>query len=325
MEPEVKRGPRCPACGSEAFGRIYSGLERNGRAYGVYYCPGCRTAVTHPFPDTAELDRLYSADTYRAHDRRFVFPVEWAVRCFRQRRIRCVEKFARRGRILDIGCARGYFLSTARELGWEAFGLEYNDETASQARDVLGFDVRTGGMEEAGFEVGYFDAITIWHVLEHLPDPVKTLQECWRALKPGGLLAVAVPNFESLQSSISREHWFHLDVPYHMHHFSLAALRGLLEGRSFEVLRVGQFSLEFNPFGFLQSFYNMAGMRHNCLYDIAKSGKLKGRPASPCYRDILLMMLSMPVVLPVSAALSVFEAAVGRGGTVEVYARKGER
>lgn len=321
--PEEGR-PRCPICGEEDLKKIYAGFIRNGRTYDVCHCPGCRLALTHPFPNAAELNELYSANTYRAHGKRFISALEWAVRRFRKKRLKSVETFSQRGRILDIGCARGYFLSLARRAGWEPYGLEFNDETAYNARDVFGLDVRTGALKDTAFEGGFFDAVTIWHVLEHLPDPLGTVRECHRVLKPGGLLAVSVPNFESLQASISREHWFHLDVPYHFYHFSLHALAKLLREHRFRVVRVAHFSFEFNPFGFLQSIFNMMGVRHNYLYDILKNSRLRGKAGPLPYKDMLLMMVSSPMALPVSAVLSLAEAAAKKGGTVEVYAKKEE-
>jgi 2-polyprenyl-3-methyl-5-hydroxy-6-metoxy-1,4-benzoquinol methylase len=166
-------------------------------------CPLCnRTGMevcnyeikTEPFPEGAHLLSLYSSDTYRSHEGRFIDSVELFIRRFRRSRLRKIKEYCSRGRILDIGCGRGLMLSMAKEDGWDTYGLEINDETAFHARNEYGLDVRTGSILETGFEAGTFDVITIWHVLEHVEDPVGTIRECHNLLKPGGTLAIAVPN-----------------------------------------------------------------------------------------------------------------------------------
>ncbi len=276
---------------------------------------------TSPVPDSAIMKDLYASGQYRDHAKRFIRPLETLIRFFRGGRLRGIKRFCKRGRMLDIGCGRGLVLARARDESWDTAGMEFSDDTARQAREVLGLDIRTGRLEDAGFTRGSFDVITIWHVLEHLPDPEVTLRTCYSLLKPGGLLAVAVPNSESLQSRITGRHWFHLDVPYHLYHYSCTNLSGLLERLSFHVKKTVHFSLEQNPFGFLQSMLNMTGLRHNLLYDFMRTKSLRkqmlrGRTGM----DLVLTFLILPVFTPIAIGLSVLEALACRGGTVAVYA-----
>jgi 2-polyprenyl-3-methyl-5-hydroxy-6-metoxy-1,4-benzoquinol methylase len=104
-------------------------------------------------------------------------------------------------------------------------------------------------------------AVVLWHVLEHVPDPLATLERARQILRPGGLLVIAVPNFESLQARFSGRHWFHLDVPRHYHHFGLSILKRMLREAGFTISDVSHLSLEYNPYGWIQSILNRTGLR----------------------------------------------------------------
>jgi 2-polyprenyl-3-methyl-5-hydroxy-6-metoxy-1,4-benzoquinol methylase len=283
--------------------------------------------ITVPFPSQAELEKLYASNNYRMDDaRRFIPVVESAIRRFRKARFGRISRYVKGSgrRILDVGCARGLMLSMARESGWEPYGLEFSAETARHAREELGLDVRACSIVEAGYEPGFFDIITIWHVLEHIESPAETIEECSKVLSPEGVLVVSVPNFDSLQARISGPKWYHLDLPYHLFHFSLANLRELLEKNSFRVIRVKHFSLEFGPFGFLQSLMSMTGIQRNLLYDFFKTGGLNKNTSRErgSASEFLMCAALLPVLGPLSFILSVFEAAIGRGGSIEIYAKK---
>jgi 2-polyprenyl-3-methyl-5-hydroxy-6-metoxy-1,4-benzoquinol methylase len=303
--------------------------DRRG-AYGSYnllICPKCRLGKTNPFPEDEHMKQLYASTIYRDHESRFIPFVERSIRVFRKFRRKRIERFIQKGRILDIGCGRGKFLSLMQESGWEVYGLEFNEETAWHARNVLGLDIRTGSIADVHFDGAFFDVITLWHVLEHLPDPVLTMEECRRILKPGGLLVIAVPNFDSLQAHISGDDWFHLDLPYHLYHFNDKNLNLFLRKFAFEIIKVKQFSLEFNPFGYLQSFLNMSHIEHNLLYSILKSGSLRkvlshDMKRFKLYMHILISMVLLPLYTPLSFGFSFVESVLRRGGTIEIYALK---
>lgn len=128
------------------------------------------------------------------------------------------------GRVLDIGCGSGDFLLRLRNLGWEAHGVEFAEEVALAVARSSGMDVRPGGLLDHDFPSDYFDWITLWWSLEHMPHPCAVLTECRRLLKGDGVITVAVPDFGSWAARRFRDRWFHLDVPRHLYHFSLATL-----------------------------------------------------------------------------------------------------
>jgi SAM-dependent methyltransferase len=111
-----------------------------------------------------------------------------------------------------------------RELGWEVVGVEPDPEAARVATEEHGLPVFTGALEEARLPASSFDAITLSHLIEHVPDPVATLMACARLLKRGGKLVALTPCVESLGHTVFRRSWFHLDPPRHLHLFSMRAL-----------------------------------------------------------------------------------------------------
>jgi SAM-dependent methyltransferase len=239
---------------------------------------------------------------YRDKGKRFVTPLENIIRWFRLKRFEEIEHYSRGKKLLDIGCGRGLMLKTAQQAGWEVHGTEVNDDAAYHAREILGLNVRSGELEEAGFKKGMFDVITAWHVLEHLKDPQSTLAACRALLADEGVLVIEVPNLSSLQARLSGRHWFHLDVPFHLHHFTRHSIERVLENAGFIVVKTRQFSLEFGPYGFLQSALNIVCPTRNYLYDVLKKKRLRGSSLHPLI-DITITALLLPILVPVSVTL----------------------
>jgi len=303
-------------------------VDFRGRTYEVQRCGNCGMGKTMPFPSDEELEELYSASNYRDKDKgkRFIPPMEWLVGLLRNRRLRAIERFIKKGTILDIGCGRGLLLKAARESGWEVYATEHNKDSASHAADILGIDVRSDDIRNAGFESGSFDVISLWHVLEHLQDPQGVIEKCHDLLKPGGLLVIAVPNFASLQAIVSGRHWFHLDVPYHLYHFKLHSLEKLIGRSGFRIKKVSHFSTEYNPYGFLQSMLNMCGISNNFLYNVLRAGRSAPASGGKGYMlNLLLTAVLTPVFIPVSLILSTIESMLSMGGTVQIFSTRETR
>lgn len=328
----IRRGA-CFLCGdTNGFVTAYSGIKTNAGAFDVEVCRGCGFQRTEPFLDEAEMNRIYSHLSYREADAtRFYSPLEKVITWLRTRRAALVERFASKvprssgSAILDVGCGRADFLSMMASKGWKTTGLELDRRAISRAKKK-GMDLRVGDLVSTHFPDGQFDAVTFYHVFEHVRDPIGTLKECARILKPGGLLLIAVPNTASLQARVTGRHWFHLDPPYHLYHYSLENLKTLLAGAhagaardSFKVVSVSHFSLEYNPFGWIQSICNMLGFPANMLYDFLRG---KTKTDFQTRFSIALIFMTLLFVVPLSLFLTVFEAAIGMGGTIEVYAKK---
>lgn len=141
-------------------------------------------------------------------------------------------------RLLEIGAAAGFFLDEARRRGYDVLGIEPNAEMAGYARTTLGIEVLTAGLDEADLEAGAFDLACAFHVLEHLPDPVAALRRIAAAVKPGGWVAVEVPNAGSAAARRRGHRWQPLDLPYHVGHHQPSSLAAALSRAGLEVVQI---------------------------------------------------------------------------------------
>jgi SAM-dependent methyltransferase len=142
-------------------------------------------------------------------------------------------------RILDVGCAAGYFGEVMRERGHEVWGIELSAAIVDEARARLGADrVHLGTLADAPHDASSFDLITFWDVVEHLPDPVGALRAARRLLRPGGLLLVETQNVESRFARLMGRRWHHFKQAEHLWHFSPATVRWLLDAGGFEPIEL---------------------------------------------------------------------------------------
>lgn len=151
------------------------------------------------------------------------------------------------GRLLDVGCGSGGFIAAMRERGWQVQGVEPDPEAALVARESFGLEVTCGTLEEAALPGASVDAITLHHVIEHVLDPVALLTECCRVLRPRGRLVAVTPNVESLGHRFFKSCWRGLELPRHLHLFSLRSLQTCADraGLHTESLRsIGRLSRE---------------------------------------------------------------------------------
>jgi SAM-dependent methyltransferase len=217
-----------------------------------------------------------------------------------------------RGRLLDAGAGRGRFVAAARAAGWSADGIEPSARGVAAARDVYGVELVRATVEQA---TGRYDAVSLWHVLEHLEDPGAALAHVAGLLAPGGSLLLGVPNLASAQARIGREHWFHLDLPRHRTHLTPAGLRTLLDRNGFTVDREHHRLLEHNPFGLWQTVANRFTHTPSWLFNALK------RNAPLRHADALITLALLPLA-PVALIAESLLGRAGRGGTIAVVARR---
>lgn len=313
----------CTICGKSGLNVIIKNVTAIGGNYDIYYCDQCMVGKTTPDVPPADLAKLYSREVYRSENgKRFHGPIEKMIYIWRLQRKKRIENHAGKGKILDIGCGRGLFLDIMRTHGWTVMGVEFGQAAVEKASSAYGIDVISETRMQNELPDEEFDVITMNHVLEHVFNPVKTIQECARTLKNGGLLVISVPNILSLQASFGNRDWFHLDPPYHLHHFSEQGLTNLLERHSFSIRNVRRFNWEYNVFGWLQTLLNRTGIRKNLLYDSLKMDILRKKQLPGGTRwGLFLTFLLLPLFAPLALVLSLVESyLLNKGGTIEVYA-----
>ena len=304
----------CPACGGPlhewrrvpcsepALGDLQIPLVR---------CAACGTAVTDfEAPPEAHEIGAYAPGTPRLHG--LARPI---LAAFDAQRLRILARAVPPGAmLLDVGAGRGRFVAAAASAGYRAAGIEPSDRGVAAAR-ALGADVRQAGIEEAVVAAGSLDAVTLWHVLEHVEDPLAALERLATWIRPGGTLLVGVPNLASVQAWVGGERWYHLDVPRHRTHFTPAGVADLLERAGFAVRFTEHVLLEHNPFGFWQSLVSRFTRQPSYLYNLLK------RNATWRSSDLAITLAALPLV-PVAALAELAAGRARRGGTIAVLATR---
>ena len=246
-EPKIltEEKPFCTLCaerGELLYARLSDSLFGAPGQWNLFKCPrsNCGLIWLNPAPLPAELHKVYAH--YYTHDAtaeslgrkavRLLYNglsklIQWPIGLAQARRrmeyLYLDDKFS--GRLLDIGCGDGAYLRFMAARGWKAEGIDLDEQALKRARDLYRLNVSQGTLEEKDYTDSSFDAVTLRHVIEHLPDPLGTLRHCLRILRPGGTLVVVTPNSESLGHGITHEYWRGLEVPRHLNIFSLTALR----------------------------------------------------------------------------------------------------
>ena len=317
--------PNCVFCERPLSNPILRNVPANGMICNVSECTECQIAMLHPFPTDKEISDLYSTGSYRTDGgTRFNFLIEYLIYLGSVIKRKRIEKYARKGKILDIGCGRGLFLDIMRRGGWEVEGSELNNETASYAEQVYDLKVHAGGIAEQSLASESFEVINICGVLEHLKDPNTVISECHKLLKENGLLVILVQNIRSFEFKLGKENWFHLDLPFHLFQFTEEGIVDILQKKGFQIKRIKRFHLEYSPFGWLQTLLNLSKIKFNFFYDLLKSGSLRGDKMEEVKsKDILATLLLLPIYLPLAFAFSILEPILfRRGGIIQVYATK---
>lgn len=190
------------------------------------------------FREHAEVREVYEGGCYGdAGGERYVAEDEARRRDARVR-LRWLRPTATEGNLLDVGAAGGAFVAEATSAGFKAWGIEPTPAFARHARDTLGVDVRTGTLEGTELPPASLDVITMWHVLEHLPEPVAQLRRLGAALRPGGCVAIEVPNYGSAVARKMGRAWTSLEPDVHVSQLTPETLREALERSALEPMRV---------------------------------------------------------------------------------------
>lgn len=267
----IKEKSSCPCCHEEDNSKLaWELIDADGNSQEGHYiivCSRCGTGITSPKPDPDELSRFYSQGIYAKRGGRFASAVNLILNWLQANRLSQIDAYStEHGRILDLGCGKGRFLKVANSKGWSVYGQDVTKSQIDAAQDGLNFPVWEGDLVKAGFEDGFFQTVTAWHVLEHVADVEELMQEVRRITQKGGVFALEVPNFGSWQAQLGRGKWFQLDVPRHLHYFTIRGLVELIGRNGFQVREISTWSIELGPFGLLQSVLNRMGCVPQVLF-----------------------------------------------------------
>lgn len=207
----------------------------------VRRCAGCGLGYTSPRVHAERLHELYGERYWSSECARhfgytsYLEEEKAYLRTFR-RRARLVRRAVPPGRLLEVGCAAGYFLAVMRDLGYEVHGVEISGEAVQSARKRFGLDaVHACRLGDAPYPAGSFDLVAMWDVVEHLADPLAELAHCHRLLRPGGALVLQTQDLDSLARRVMGRRWHHFKQLEHLYHFDRRTLRELLGRAEFDV------------------------------------------------------------------------------------------
>ena len=310
-----QRGGACNLCGGKAA-VVLDGAPTLVR------CLECGLVSLDRFPPPAEREARYQGSYYsEERGERFLRVFELIVGFFARRRMQAIRKRAPGpGRILDVGCGRGNLLERFQKNGWQAVGTQISRSAANAARTLRGVEVIVGELPELDLPPSSFQAITFFHVLEHLARPAEYLQKAHELLADDGLLLVEVPNFASPAFRLLGQRSFCLDYPNHLVFFTPSSLRDLLDRSGFAVEEVSRFSLEYSPYTTLQNLINFLPGQPNRLYR-ALSNNREGVCLRRSPWTWLHFMLGALLFLP-ALAISLTALRFGEGNTMRLYCRK---
>jgi SAM-dependent methyltransferase len=304
--PVAWENPVCPLCGSESTRQLFVARDRLlGRPgeFPVVRCTGCGLVFLKPRPTTDALGAYYPDDYYPL-DQQPSPEAEAVARDLLDR----VSALARgrgltRPRILDIGCGVGLFLHRAEEAGMRVRGIELSASAVDYARTNYRLDVHHGTLDDATIPPASCDIVVMWHVLEHLPDPLAGLRQVAGILAPGGLLLAAVPNFNSYEARLFGRRWYSLDAPRHLIHFTPEALTAAVEQAGLRVRTIAHSS-------------GTAGLVYSLMGDLTGvSLKLLHRPLSePAYHR------TAAILHPLAKPACRLAARLHHGGALELQA-----
>jgi 2-polyprenyl-3-methyl-5-hydroxy-6-metoxy-1,4-benzoquinol methylase len=207
--------------------------------FDLYYDETLDMLITHPQPSLENLGKYYESEDYISHtdNKRSLFEklYHFIKSIALKNKLNLINSLQpQKGRILDIGAGTGEFLSVAKNDGWKTMGVEPSDRAKAIAKNKgVSFVEETSELENHSFDV-----ISMWHVLEHVPDLDKQIKELKRLLKPTGTLIIAVPNFKSFDAKHYGKFWAAFDVPIHFWHFSKTAIKLLFEKEEMKLEKV---------------------------------------------------------------------------------------
>jgi len=225
----------CPVCNSTSIQQKLSAKDHtvSQQQFFIWHCNDCTARFTQDVPAQEDIGAYYASDNYISHSdtkKGIINSLYHMVRkrtLVSKRQLVINETGKQQGSILDIGCGTGAFLNTMKEGGWSITGLEPDAIARNKATEL--YNIHPQPSQQL-FELnkGTFNAITMWHVLEHVHELHSYIKQIESLLAPKGKLFIAVPNYTSNDAEIYGTHWAAYDVPRHLYHFSPKSMENLL-------------------------------------------------------------------------------------------------
>lgn len=312
----------CPFCEQNSLSPIPQTCRDyiTKHSFTLLKCSACGCYLTQGL-SSSEMENYYGAVYYNSKAGKFSPVLEKLFRWNHHRNAVFFYNHFHPQTVLEIGCGRAYILRELKQLGCQVYCLESHGaaDWILNNQDVQVVSLETA--EQAWpFEPESFQLVVFWHVFEHLPDPIKALQQATQVLEPNKVLCISVPNIASLQARLGLATWFHLDVPRHLFHFSKQGLVELLERHNYEIIEVTSGDAIQNLYGWCQSLANLFTPGDtNALYRFLQGGVPRRSVAK---MPLFIQLVTAVIWLPIGLVGYIIEEITGQSGTVTVYARK---
>lgn len=239
------RYEKCPVCESTGIQKVLTAKDHtvSGEEFEIWQCAHCSVRFTQGVPSPSDIGRYYQSEEYISHTETNRGIINWMYLRVRRYTLSAKRKFieeltgVNRGSLLDVGAGTGAFLHHMQAAGWNVEGLEPDSNAINRAQSQYGLQLKDPAQLFA-LPTESFDAITLWHVLEHVHDLHGYVEQLKKLLKPGGRLFIAVPNYTSYDADHYHQHWAAYDVPRHLYHFSPASMTVLMGAHGLNIVQL---------------------------------------------------------------------------------------
>ncbi|MBL7748788.1 MAG: class I SAM-dependent methyltransferase [Chitinophagaceae bacterium] len=235
MAPFI-RYTHCPVCGSADIKQalVAKDYTVSGETFPIAICNVCTLQFTQDVPDAASVSPYYKSENYISHTNTSKGLINRLYQWVRKRTLKQKRKLIEKatgvtgGQLLDVGSGTGAFVKEMKQQGWTVTGLEPDADARKVSLEVNGVEL-TDISQFYQLPAAAYDAITLWHVLEHVHELQAYMAQLKKLLKEKGRLFIAVPNYTSKDADIYKEFWAAYDVPRHLYHFSPQSIQVLVE------------------------------------------------------------------------------------------------
>lgn len=232
----------CPNCGNADIYKVLMAKDYtvSGEDFEIWECRNCTQRFTQNIPGQENIAAYYQSENYISHSDTSKGLINNLYHKVRRRTLLQKKKLVEqttgksRGNMLDIGAGTGAFLKTMKKANWDCTGIEPDKNAREKALELYGLHLKDAGTLYS-FSPGSFDAITLWHVLEHVHELHKYTGQLRNLLSKDGKLFIAVPNYTSTDAKIYQEFWAAYDVPRHLYHFSPKSMEQLLNSHGLKL------------------------------------------------------------------------------------------